>query len=86
MPSLKDVLKGLTGFDDEAIGRIMKDVFENNQRLKSCALPHDFQPVPPPQGYSLPRDFKCTKCEGTVSAANARWYKDGVEHAKMRSK
>lgn len=57
------------------------DVVESNQqKLNSCTR-HDFS-IEVSDVNPFTKRFKCTHCDGEISASEKRWYDRGLSHAK----
>lgn len=52
----------------------------NRQRLRDCRRPHLFEPHESHAG--LVSRYRCTLCEGTASADEVTWYKEGLADAQ----
>jgi len=75
-----EVLSRVSGLSKEDVRGIWKDVQANHARLEGCDVPHDFQPVHE-EGRALTRQYRCTKCGGTLRSAEVQWYFKGLDHA-----
>lgn len=69
-------LEGPKPFD---FNKFAAEVKANRIVLNACVGPHDFQPTKPRVVLS---QHVCTKCQGTVSAGDAFWYKHGLLDAR----
>lgn len=58
---------------------LIKEVKENIAKLNGCAGPHNFQPH---EKYDsgMVKKYRCTRCQGTVSATDRNWYMRGLGH------
>lgn len=61
---------------------IMEEVKINHANLEGCVGPHDFHPHKTHPGTELVSDYKCRKCDGTLSSINVYWYWEGQKHGK----
>lgn len=55
---------------------IWEEVKANHARLRSCPGPHVF----PPYVAQPNARYTCSKCNGSISALDRRWYEDGLAH------
>jgi uncharacterized paraquat-inducible protein A len=60
----------------EEVLKLWDQVQQNRDRLAACAGPHDFV-------RHDKREFRCTRCSGTVTITEQKWYQLGLEHAKL---
>ena len=65
-------LSQATGLSKEKIKQIWDEVQENKIKLDSCPL-HDFS-------IKEEKRWKCSKCDGWISAHSKLWYEKGLEH------
>ncbi len=73
-------LSSVSGLSKTAVVEAMEKAQANSKALNACQAPHDFQPVP---GESkLRKEFKCTKCGGTIKATDFYWYAKGLKHGQ----
>ena len=66
----------------EELQKIFEDVKANHASLRDCEGPHNFSVLDTyPSG--LPRDYKCSKCGGTLRSTDALRYQEGLLHAYL---
>lgn len=61
---------------DAALDRVR----ENFKLLQGCPGPHDFQAKP----GGRKGEYRCTKCQGDVTGANAWFYTHGLAHGSKK--
>lgn len=76
-----EVMGEVTGLGREEMVKIHEEVKANHAKLNACPGPHDFQPESDPPTRRVNR-FRCTKCGGTVSLSDYKWYQDGLKHGR----
>jgi hypothetical protein len=73
-------------FYREAIMTLLDEVKANIAFLDNCDTPHDFAPHekynPDDPDSQLYRNYRCSKCGGTLATMEAHWYKQGLKDAK----
>jgi hypothetical protein len=79
MESALDTLSAVSGISKPEINAIWAAVRANHARLDACAGPHDFSEVTKRTGQ-VPREYRCSKCGGTIDSVNRNWYLDGLKH------
>ncbi len=79
---MKELTRG-----EKLLAEVKALVLENNQRLASCSLPHDFSiPIDRITKEELPArrlfcKWKCTKCSAIQDFEHKHWYELGLKHA-----
>jgi hypothetical protein len=73
-----DALSRVSGVPKAEINEIWQKVKANSERLRSCVRPHDFSEVTRLVG-TIPREYRCTRCGGTVDSINRSWYVEGLK-------
>lgn len=76
--TIADALSRVSGIPKPEINEIWQQVRANSERLKSCARPHDFSEVTRMVGV-IPREYRCSKCQGTVDSIHRSWYLEGLK-------
>jgi hypothetical protein len=70
--------------EENTMGSPREDIRENQKRLSSCDVPHNFTIDTTPE-KQLGKRWKCEKCRGIIGSANKAWYLQGLRHAKKSS-
>lgn len=70
----------MSQFDLEQARALLAEVRANRLRLEACRV-HHFKPVAGEEQRILTRRYRCSQCEGTVSAEAAHWYDRGLKDA-----
>lgn len=63
---------------------IMKQVIENNKKLKSCDA-HVFEIDQTPE-RKIGKTWECSNCHGTVDSMAKAWYERGFQHGLHQNK
>jgi hypothetical protein len=79
--SIADALSRVSGIPRSEMDEIWQQVKVNSERLRSCQRPHDFSEITRQIG-SIPREYRCTKCQGTVDSIHRSWYIEGLKDGK----
>lgn len=83
MEKALDVLGKVSGVGRKKIDEIWKKVQMNSKTLEECVGPHEFQPFVDSE-RPWHREYKCTKCGGTIDACNQSWYVRGLIHGRLK--
>jgi hypothetical protein len=62
--------------------KIMREIYENRDKLRDCNKPHDFSIDLNPE-RKLGKRWKCSKCGGEIDAIGKMWYERGLEDGKI---
>jgi hypothetical protein len=81
--SVTETLSAVTGLSKERLEGIWEEVKENKKRLDNCTGPHEFTPNDVDGLLGTAKNYKCSKCQGTITSVEHRWYERGLQHGRQ---